>query len=424
MLLTIVVILFAMVALTALEIMLFWQLGARDDLRRSSQRALGRSSDAHAGSASDLGTLQSRETKVPPHHRPRARWPPRMRAAAAAIAVAATLGACGSASEQPPAGATTGTAAAATQSADVFGRIPDLVKKAQPSIVTIFSERSDARAETARGVGSGVIYRSDGIILTNHHVVADASRIDVGFADGSRIPGHVTATDPDTDLAVIRVDRSGLPAAEFQKSLPQVGNLAVVLGSPLGFEKTVTAGIVSGLHRAIPGSAAETRSLVDLIQTDAAISPGNSGGAVVDASGHVVGISVAYVPPQQGAVAVGFAIPAATATRVADELLEHGSARHAYLGLQPAALTPDIARELYVTGGGVLVYALAPGGPAAKAGIHPGDVLTAVGGQKITSVEELLAELRQHDPGEVVSISYLRDGETQTAQAQITDRPS
>jgi S1-C subfamily serine protease len=233
----------------------------------------------------------------------------------------------------------------------------------------------------------------------------------------------VIATDPDTDLAVIRVDRKELPAAEFQKGLPEVGNLAIALGSPLGFEKTVTAGIVSGLHRSIPGSASETRALVDLIQTDAAISPGNSGGAVVNASGRVLGISVAYVPPQQGAVAVGFAIPAATATRVADELLEKGRARHAYLGLQPAALTPDIARELHVTTGGVLVYALAPDGPAAKAGIRAGDVLNKVGAQKIASVEELFAALRQHDPGERAAISYVRDGQTHTAQVQITDRP-
>ncbi len=109
---------------------------------------------------------------------------------------------------------------------------------------------------------------------------------------GAGSPGHVTATDPDTDLAVIHVDRKGLPAAEFDRALPQVGELAVVLGSPLGFEKTVTAGIVSGLHRSIPGSASETRALVDLIQTDAAISPGNSGGAVVDASGQVLAITV------------------------------------------------------------------------------------------------------------------------------------
>jgi S1-C subfamily serine protease len=288
----------------------------------------------------------------------------------------------------------------------------------------VFAEQSDGRTGTGQGVGSGVIYRSDGIILTNHHVVADASRIEVALADGSRVPGHVTATDPDTDLAVIHVDRKGLPAAEFDRALPQVGELAVVLGSPLGFEKTVTAGIVSGLHRSIPGSASETRALVDLIQTDAAISPGNSGGAVVDASGQVLGISVAYVPPQQGAVLVGFAIPATTATRVADELLEHGRVRHAYLGLQPAQLTSEIARELHVTVGGVLVYALAPDGPAAKAGIRPGDVLTAVGGQKVASVEELFAALRQHDPGEGVAISYVRDGGTHTAHAQITDRPS
>jgi S1-C subfamily serine protease len=290
--------------------------------------------------------------------------------------------------------------------------------------VTIFAEQSAGRTGTSEGVGSGVIYRSDGIILTNHHVVAEATGIEVALANGSRVPGRVIATDPDTDLAVIRVDRQGLPAAEFHKEVPQVGELAVVLGSPLGFEKTVTAGIVSGLHRSIPGSAAQTRALVDLIQTDAAISPGNSGGAMVDGDGRVLGISVAYVPPQQGAVAVGFAIPAATATRVADELLAHGRVKHAYIGLQPAPLTSEISSELHVTGGGVLVYALAPDGPAAKAGIRPGDVLTAVGSQTVTSVEELFAALRHHDPGERVAISYIRDGETHTAQAQITDRPS
>lgn len=361
---------------------------------------------------------------TPEGHRRRRSWPRRARTATIAVAVAAVLGACGSASQQTPTTATAGNPPAATQTAQSPDRIPQIVERVQPSIVTIFAEQSDGRAGTSQGVGSGVIYRSDGIILTNHHVVSDATRLEVALADGSRVPGRVIASDPDTDLAVIRIDRNELPAAEFQKPLPQVGALAVVLGSPLGFEKTVTAGIVSGLHRSIPGSASETRALVDLIQTDAAISPGNSGGAMVDASGRVLGISVAYVPPQQGAVAVGFAIPAATATRVADELLQNGRVRHAYLGLQPAALTPEVARERHVSGGGVLVYALAPDGPAAKAGIRPADVLTAVGAEKIRSVEELFAAIRQHDPGERVAISYVRDGETHTAQAQITDRPS
>ena len=357
-----------------------------------------------------------------PGRRRRRLWPRRARAATAAVAAAAVLGACGSATQQvrtpaanPP---------AATQPAQSPERIPQIVERVQPSIVTIFAQQSAGPAGASQGVGSGVIYRADGIILTNHHVVTSATVLEVALADGSRVPGRVIASDPGTDLAVIRVDRHGLPAAEFHKPLPQVGELAVVLGSPLGFEKTVTAGIVSGLHRSIPGSASETRALVDLIQTDAAISPGNSGGAMVDAKARVLGISVAYVPPQQGAVAVGFAIPAATATRVADELLEKGRVRHAYLGLQPAALTPEIAQERHVSGGGVLVYALAPDGPAAKADIRPGDVLTAVGAQKITSVEELFAALRQHNPGERVAISYARDGETHTAQVQITDRPS
>jgi serine protease DegQ len=186
----------------------------------------------------------------------------------------------------------------------------------------------------------------------------------------------------------------------------------------------VTAGIISGLHRSILGSASETRSLVDLIQTDAAISPGNSGGAVVDAKGRVLGISEAYVPPQQGAVAIGFAIPAVTATRVDDELLAHGRAHHAYLGLQPAALTREIARGLHVTGGGVLVYEIARDSPASRAGLGPADVLSALGTEKITTLEELFAARRQHKPGETVNIAYMRDGETGKPHARLSDRPS
>jgi S1-C subfamily serine protease len=348
------------------------------------------------------------------------RWSRLTAAALAALALAAAVAACGSESDQTATPASAASSTATTRAPDQFDRIPDVVEKAQPSIVTVFAESGSGQ----QGVGSGVIYRSDGTILTNNHVVAGATRVEVAFADGSRVAGNVTATDPDTDLAVVRVDRDGLPAAHFRNSLPRIGSLAVVLGSPLGFEKTVTAGIVSGLHRQIPGSASQTRALVDLVQTDAAISPGNSGGAVVDSDGSVLGISVAYVPPQQGAVAVGFAIPAATATRVANELLAHGHARHAYLGLQPGVLTAQIAGQLGVTQNGVVVYAVTPDGPAAKAGVRPGDVVTAVAGQNIATVEELFASLRQHQPGETVSISYMRGDERRTAQVQVTDRPS
>lgn len=199
---------------------------------------------------------------------------------------------------------------------------------------------------TQGGVGSGVIYRSNGIILTNEHVVRADTTVEIAFADGRTERREVIASDADTDLAVVRVNRTGLPAASFETALPPVGALAIVLGSPLGFEKSVTAGIVSGLHRSIPGSARESAALVDLMQTDAPISPGNSGGAVVDGQGRVIGISEAYIPPEQGAVAIGFAIPAATAVSVADQMLKNGRVQHAFIGIQPAELTPELAQEL------------------------------------------------------------------------------
>jgi S1-C subfamily serine protease len=150
---------------------------------------------------------------------------------------------------------------------------------------------------TDSGLGSGVVYSKDGLIITNEHVVRGNSTVEVGFADGRRVAGTVRATDPVSDLALVEAKRTGLPAAKFQSALPRIGELAVVIGSPLGFENTATAGIISGLHRQIPGSSSSSQSLVDLIQTDAAISPGNSGGAVVNSRGEVVGISEAYIPP-------------------------------------------------------------------------------------------------------------------------------
>jgi len=209
--------------------------------------------------------------------------------------------------------------------------VPDIAVRVQPSVVTVLVEG---------GNGSGVVYSADGLILTNEHVVRGNEQVQIAFADGQRVAGVVEATDPVTDLALVEVRRRDLPAAKFDTALPRVGSLAVVLGSPLGFQNTVTAGVISGLHREIPGSAAQSQSLVDLIQTDAPISPGNSGGAVVDADGEVIGISEAYIPPQAGAVALGFAIPAATAVDVADQLQKTGRARHAFAGLAPRRSLP------------------------------------------------------------------------------------
>lgn len=314
----------------------------------------------------------------------------------------------------PETGSTRGTE---TNDAGTSARgIPRLVEELAPSMVTIFTEG---------GLGSGVVYSADGLILTNEHVIRASSEVEVGFADGQRVAGEVRATDPVTDLALIHVDRTGLPTPTFQTTLPQVGEDVIVMGSPLGFENTVTAGIISGLHRAIPDSAQQSLSLVDLIQTDAPISPGNSGGAVVNMRGEVVGISEAYIPPQAGAVALGFAIPAATAVEVAQELLEDGTAEHAYLGLTPGALTPQIADRLGIEAeSGVVVLAVEEGSPAGEAGVQPGDVLESVEGVQLRTPEQLLAELRSRNPGDTVALRVQRGGEGMDLKARLIERPA
>jgi serine protease DegQ len=301
------------------------------------------------------------------------------------------------------------------------GGIPEIVRKAEPSVVTVAHDQ---------GTGSGVVWSKDGVVVTNNHVVSAegqvVQQVEIAFFDGRRVPGTVRATDPSTDLAVVQVDRKDLKPATFQRALPQVGELAVAVGSPLGFENTVTAGIISGLHREIPGSAAQgIRSLVDLIQTDAAISPGNSGGALVNGRGEVVGISVAYIPPAQGAVSIGFAIPSATTIDVVGELLRTGRATHAYLGIVPDQVTPDIAGQLGLDqAAGVLVMEVGEGTPAADAGLRPGDVLIGLDEQRLDTVEDFLGELRQHRPGDRVNLTIVRDGREQQVEATLADNPN
>jgi serine protease DegQ len=305
----------------------------------------------------------------------------------------------------------TGAAAAAATAG-----IPSIVRKLEPSIVTVY---------VGQGLGSGIVYKADGVIVTNQHVVGDAKQVAVGFADGQRVAGEVLATDPVTDLAVVRVSRTGLPAARFETRLPAVGELAIALGSPLGFANSATAGIVSGLGRAIPAEGAQGQPLVDLIQTDAAISPGNSGGALVNGAAAVIGVNEAYIPPASGAVSLGFAIPSATVVSVVDQLLRGGRAQHAYLGVEPTTLTPDIAQQLGIEPtGGVVVQALGQGGPAAAAGIRPGDIIVSIGETKTPTTSELYEALRDHKPGDKVDVRVIRDGAEQPVTVTLGDRPS
>jgi S1-C subfamily serine protease len=295
------------------------------------------------------------------------------------------------------------------QNVGVFGRIPEIVEDLQPSVVSIA-----VSGLSGAGEGSGVIWSDEGVIVTNDHVVAGADDVEVVLASGERLPARVLATDPRTDLAVLEVDRDDLPAATFADELPRVGDLAVAIGNPLGFENTVTAGIVSGLHRSIP-SGGTTPALVDLVQTDAPISPGNSGGALVSSEGEVIGINVAYIPPQANAVAIGFAIPAPTVRDTVTQLLEDGNAEHAYLGLRAIPVTPEFADAFGLdVESGVGVQLVEQGSPAARAGLAQGDVIVRLGDEAIDSVEDLYASLRRFDPGDRVTLEVVRDGERQS----------
>jgi serine protease DegQ len=315
-----------------------------------------------------------------------------------------------------PAPVTAAPAGAGAQ-APPAGNIPGIVRKVEPSVVTISHDQ---------GTGSGVVWSKDGVVITNAHVVGDVRDVEVAFFDGRRADGRVRATDPDTDLAVVDTERKDLQPATFQEELPDVGELAVAMGSPLGFQNTITAGIISGLHREIPGSAQQgIRSLVDLIQTDAAISPGNSGGALVNGRGQVVGINVAYIPPEQGAVAIGFAIPGATAVDVVGQLLKNGRATHSYLGIQPDQVTSEVAGQLGLDrAAGVVVLEVVQGGPADRAGLRPGDVIVRMDDAAVDTVEDLFGELRQRKPSSQVRITFVRDRREQQATVTLADRPS
>jgi S1-C subfamily serine protease len=284
--------------------------------------------------------------------------------------------------------------------------------------------------------GSGVIYRSDGMIITNNHVVTDestgtpVSTIKVTLITGEQLDATIVGSDPLTDIAVIKVKTDKqLPAAQFVGELPVVGEYAVAIGSPLGYENSVTLGIVSGLSRKIEGiSGAAAAAYTNLIQTDAPISPGNSGGALANASGQVIGINVAYEPPNQtGAVSIGFAVPAATATSVADQLINTGKVVQGYLGvsLYPEALTADLQKHFALSrSSGVLIAEVVAGGPAAAAGLLQGDIIFKADGLAVTDPSTFIALIRDKKPGVQVQLTIDRKGQEKAVTVTVGARPA
>lgn len=336
--------------------------------------------------------------------------------------IGALVSACGSATAADQAQTVTTTAADTTGSS-LMGTSPAeaVAKTAGPGVVNVRVSGTTASPffgnQPYEGVGSGVIYSSDGYIITNEHVVSQdgqpADSVEVTFSDGETATAKIVATDSYTDIAVIKVDKTGLQPAVFaDDATVVVGEYAIAIGSPLDYSNSVTLGVISGLGRSIENSG--STALVDLIQTDAAISPGNSGGALLDADGRVIGINVAYMPSQTtGAENIGFAIPAGTATAVADQLIADGSADHAYLGINYTTMSASIQQQYRLaTDTGVLVTQLDREGPAAAAGMQAGDIITTVDGRPVTGEADLLMRLRSAAAGDSLAVTVNRDGTT------------
>jgi serine protease Do len=302
----------------------------------------------------------------------------------------------------------------------------------EPSVVQVNVsgvQQTPSGTQQEEGIGSGVIYREDGYVVTNSHVVQGATEVEVAFADGTTERGEVVGTDRTTDLAVIRVNRDNLPAASFGDGRDLlVGQLAVAIGSPSGFQSTVTSGIISGLGRELSpqltGGSAQDPALVDLIQTDAAVSPGSSGGALANRDGEVIGINIAYLPPDQtGAESIGFAIPSYTVVSVADQLIQDGVAAQPYLGIYLSDLTPEVARRFDTqTEYGVLVEQVESGGPADSAGLKRGDIITALDSADVRSSGDLLSALRQYQPGDSVEVTVMREGRQLGVELRLGER--
>ena len=256
------------------------------------------------------------------------------------------------------------------------------------------------------GLGSGVIVSASGFILTNNHVVESADDIDVILNDGRHARAKVIGTDPDSDLAVLKIELDRLPVIVWGNSDQlQVGDQVLAIGNPFGVGQTVTSGIVSALGRNQLG----INTFENFIQTDAAINPGNSGGALVDTQGNLQGINTAIYSRSGGSLGIGFAIPVSTAQLVLEGIVKDGQVTRGWIGVEPSDLSPELSETFGIKGGqGVIITGVLQSGPAAKAGIRPGDLITSVAGKPVSNVSELLSNVAALKPGTAAPFSVLR----------------
>ena len=295
------------------------------------------------------------------------------------------------------------------------GSLSAAAKKAAPAVVSINTSKAAQRQSRSNdpwfrfffgdqgndqpqlGLGSGVIVSADGYILTNNHVVDGADEIDVTLNDSRHARGKVIGTDPDTDLAVLKIELDKLPVIVLGNSdALQVGDQVLAIGNPFGVGQTVTSGIVSALGRNQLG----INMFENFIQTDAAINPGNSGGALVDVNGNLEGINTAIYSRSGGSMGIGFAIPVSMAKQVLSDIVTEGKVTRGWIGVEPNDLSPELAETFGVkANAGVIITGVLQNGPAARAGIRPGDVITSVGDKKVDNVQELLTAVAGLKPG-------------------------
>lgn len=315
--------------------------------------------------------------------------------------------------------------------------------KAAPAVVNIFTRQTrstpqhplfsdpffryffgeePSQQRPASSLGSGVIVSPDGYILTNNHVIEAADAIEVALADGRKAEAIVVGADPETDLAVLKIQLDKLPVVIFgQAEALQVGDVVLAIGNPFGVGQTTTMGIVSALGRTHLG----INLYENFIQTDAAINPGNSGGALIDAQGNLVGINTAIYSRSGGSLGIGFAIPVSTARQIMEQLITTGRVTRGYIGIEPQDLTQDLADAFKLSRSeGVIIAGILRGGPADQAGIRTGDIIVKVADKTIKDTTTLLNTIAQLTPGEEASLNLVRGGQEFEVRVTVGTRPS
>jgi serine protease DegQ len=277
------------------------------------------------------------------------------------------------------------------------------------------------RDEQLASLGSGVIVSADGYILTNYHVVEAADEIEVGLADGRKTAAQVVGTDPETDLAVIRIKERNLPVMVMgQVEQARVGDVVLAIGNPFGVGQTVTMGIISALGR----NNLHINHFENFIQTDAPINFGNSGGALVDTNGNLLGINSAIYSQTGGSVGIGFAIPVSTARMVLEQIIKHGQVVRGWIGIESQDITPELADSFGLgRSSGAMIAGVVRGGPADKAGMRPGDILLDVQGKKIANTSEMLNQIAQLPPGGKARMTVMRKNREASLDVMVGRRP-